>query len=524
MRMAGSAAEGMMLLGDAVSNLAYGMQLRQDEAFLTDFEVQTAKGLTQNLSDLSQSKFTDLVGPDGRKIGAERLDGYFQKLRDESDRVAQGNPRLGAAMKERIGRAQIHGTGALQQIESQKFRDYDRSVLQEAITLDSQAYASAQNDGERGIILARGLGRFASRRGTTLTEQEAVDHAQKWATQTHVDYVTERLKTDPMIASGSPEQAAKMVADMTDPLKYPFLGGQAKNHIIQLFLAARKHEASGAVYDGLYKAFNGDFALMGAYLNDPENRKKTGLNMEDVDYLRGFISRADTDKKQLQTKIHDQTATEIFLNMKSMTPGKIDAAVASGKLDYKTATHFKNELKQVGEGRTEPATYDRFLQAIYSGAQGPEEIRAQLYRTSGLSRADKEKLLNKTEANIEKLDAKNLTRAMAYLKETVMPSQTMITAAKPDEALNYLKAAESMEDAVLSARKLGKPLSSKQVIEKAQEISQTFKMSTREQMDAARNRMAEDAKKMKPVVFIPAKQQQVGPKLLKYNPATGELE
>jgi hypothetical protein len=241
MRIAGSAAEGMMLLGDAVSNLAYGMQLRQDEAFLTDFEVQTAKGLTQNLSDLSQSKFTDLVGADGRKIGAEKLDGYFQKLRDEAERVGQGNPRLGAAMKERIGRAQIHGTGTLQKIESEKFRDYDRAVLMEASALDSQAYASAQNDGERGIVLARGLDRFASRRGSTLTEQESVDHAQKWATQTHVDYVAERLKTDPMIASGSPEQAAKMVADLTNPLKYPFLSPHAKNHIIQLFEATRRH-------------------------------------------------------------------------------------------------------------------------------------------------------------------------------------------------------------------------------------------------------------------------------------------
>ena len=99
-----------------------------------------------------------------------------------------------------------------------------------------------------------------------------------------------------------------------------------------------------------------------------------------------------------------------------------------------------------------------------------------------------------------------------------MPSQTMITAAKPEEALNFLKASEAMEAEVLNARKAGKPLNSQQVIEKAQEISQAYRMSTREQIEAAQKRIREEAKKSV------AKPLQGTPKKLKYNPATGELE
>jgi hypothetical protein len=244
--------------------------------------------------------------------------------------------------------------------------------------------------------------------------------------------------------------------------------------------------------------------------------------MEQTDYLRGFISRAEADKKQQQAVAYDQTARDMFLNFKTLTPTKIDQAVRSGALDYKTAEHFKNELKQTVETKTDPVTYDRVLRDIYSGAKPPEQIRVEILRSGSLSRADKEKFLNKTEAQIEKLDAKNLTRAMSYLKETVMPSQTMITAAKPAEALNYLKAAEAMESEVLNARKNGKPLSSQEVIEKAREISQTFKMSVKEQMDAARRRLVEDTKELKGA--IPKGSPPTGGKRLKYNPVTGKLE
>jgi hypothetical protein len=324
----------------------------------------------------------------------------------------------------------------------------------------------------------------------------------------------------------TPQQRGQFVKDIVDPSKFTSLSITDRrtlwNKAVTTFRGINKEQATSAAYEFLYKTTGGNFALMGEALNDPANRKQLGLDMEQTDYLRGYISRADTDKKQQLAATYDKTAKEIFLNLKNYTPTKIDKEVRNGFLDYKTGEHFKQELKQTAEGKTDPATFDRILQDIYSEERKPEEIRSEIYKTWGLSRVDKERLLTKTEAKIEKMDARNLTRAMTYLKETVKPSETMISAAKPEEALNYLKAAEAMEAAVIDARKAGKPLSSKEVIEKAQEISQAFKMSTQEQMEAARRRIAEDVKKtkaaVKPAPVTPA------PKVLKFNPKTGKLE
>lgn len=328
-------------------------------------------------------------------------------------------------------------------------------------------------------------------------------------------------------ALADPVRAPMMLELLADPNKKTFFFSMLKadkiDEMVKVIESAKKNANETTAYiDATQQWPEPGQAAIGVLT--PDFIKKHNLTIQQSQNIAQSFRAIIAQNEQAQTATFYKTATDIFLNLRSMTSQKIDNIVLAGKLDYKTAEHFKAELRQVGEGRTDPATYDRFLQDIYSDAKGPEAIRMEIYRTGGLSRADKEKLLTKTEAKIEKIDARNLSRAMQYLKETVMPSQTMVTAAKPDEALNYLKATEAMEAAVVEARKAGKPLNSKQVIETAQEISQTFKMSTREQMEAARKRMQEDAKKLKPTAAGPAKQPQTGPKVLKYNPATGNLE
>jgi flagellar hook assembly protein FlgD len=75
----------------------------------------------------------------------------------------------------------------------------------------------------------------------------------------------------------------------------------------------------------------------------------------------------------------------------------------------------------------------------------------------------------------------------------------------------------------MNARKEGKPLTPKQVIEKAQELSQTFRLTTREQIDAATARIkAEAGKTVKPT---PQKAEPAKAKTrLKWNPAKGDFE
>lgn len=307
----------------------------------------------------------------------------------------------------------------------------------------------------------------------------------------------------------------KLYKDRIDPTALKVMQNDVKSSIQQ--------NIRDLAYTSLYKQTGGNFGAMTAALDDPDNMKNLGLTLEDASYVKGFITRVQEAKDKQTKALWDKTATDVFLNLATQTPRKIDQLVGKGELSYQMGEHFKKELKETAKVETDPRTYDRFLQSIYKEDQDPQTLRDQIIRSTSLGREDKERLLTKTQTSIEKDDARNLSRAIQYLKETVKPSETMITAAKPEEALNYMKAAEAMEAAVMNARKEGKPLTPKQVIEKAQELSQTFRLTPREQIDAATARIKAEAEKV--VKPTPQKAEPVKTKTrLKWNPAKGDFE
>jgi len=403
--MVQSAGEGMQILGDAMMRFGGDMALwqrrRENEAYLTDLEVRVSKGATELLSKLHGSKFEDLKPMDGSDRGMESINDFLQRHKEEAGAIAGSNPSLGQAYKALLAKSETMLSQAYAHIYDKKFNEYDLGVLQETLKMKADAYQRAASEEERLAIITGGNEEINKRAGISISPQVAFQEKQKWSESTHKDYVLSKLERYPLVLAGDINKVDQFLAEMLDPATHPYMTQHTTNEIITKAKGLRKEQVTSMAYETLYKMFNGDTTLMGAYLNDPEKRKALGLGMEEADYVRGAISRADTDRKQLQASVYDKTATEMFLNLKALSPRKIDDAVRSGKLDYKLGEHFKQQLKSVGEGSTNSATYDHFLQLIYRGDVPPDQIRAQIFSSRGLSRADKEKFLNRTEANIE---------------------------------------------------------------------------------------------------------------------------
>ena len=506
-------ADSMKDLGAGMARIGHVLQYeaeKQQDADRAVFSARWAADASKNMD----AALTAMENTPYEDIQAGKFT-LLKKLRESLLQDVQAEPdrKLRALKEKSYLHLAVAAEKAVSNLVQKKRVDWGKAGIMQGAESSLIAFSREADPAEQQRIAdEHALKVLAAQQGGILTEQEAQHHLVQYNEKTL------ELRADGMIRGNRFDDAAAFVE-----INRIMLGGKYGELIGKIDRRRAEVAEAGAYADAAARWPDPRQAMVEVL--KPEFLQKHGLTVNQSQNLEQSFSKISAQMERERMATFYETATNIFLNLKTMTPRKIDDAVANGLLDYKTAEHFKTELRRGDEGRTDPATYDRFLQAIYSDAKGPEAIRMEIYRTGGLSRADKEKLLTKTEAKIEKIDARNLTRAMQYLKETVMPSQTMVTAAKPDEALNYLKATEAMEAAVAEARKAGKPLSSKQVIETAHEISQTFKMSTREQMEAARKRMQEDAKKVKPAQqFGPAKQPQAGPRVLKYNPATGMLE
>ncbi len=251
-------------------------------------------------------------------------------------------------------------------------------------------------------------------------------------------------------------------------------------------------------YGNLFEKFSGDFTQMSKYLDDPKNQKELGLTLETASYLKSRISAAQTDKEKADQVEWDKTAKDVFLNLRKMTPGKINNLVADGKLSYKLGEHFKEELNK--ETNTDPMTYYRVYTQVKDAAGDPDallKVRQSIFNTFGLSFNDKKSLLAMTETEQDKHEAALTKRGMDYIQRTVMPSQTMISAAKPIEAAKYLEAAKAFDDAVSKAKQKGEKIDGAFIEKTSKEISQAYTMSVTDQIEAMNKRMKEDQEKRK---------------------------
>lgn len=241
-------------------------------------------------------------------------------------------------------------------------------------------------------------------------------------------------------------------------------------------------------YTELYEKFNGDFTAMNEELSKPGTQKTLGLNVEESFYVKKQISDAQVDKDKSDNIRWNKNATNVFLNLSKTSVGQIDMMVQRGDLSYQLGEHFKTEKKQVlTGGPSDPWAWYRAYTKIKDAAGDPDsmvKVRNEVFSMGGLSFADKKDLVKLTEGQEDKYEAGISKKGMDYIKSVVMPSQTMITAAKPAEAQKFLEAGIAYEKALSDARKKGEKITPEFIEKTSKSIAQTYSMTIYDQMDA----------------------------------------
>lgn len=298
--------QGMQIMGEALMDLGVRRQQFENNAFETDFKVQFAKGATQLASDLTQRKFTDLQGADGTNYGSEQINSFLQKHKDEADRIGQGNPMLSRKMKETIAQGEIHLNGQYSQIHDAKFKDYQRAGSDEFLKLQGESYQSAEGHPERMAVLTDGFNKINDLVSSgALTMEQGVKEKQVWATTTHQQYIKSKLERMPWIAAGTPEQVQKFMADMVDPVLYPFLDQKARNEIVGMFAAVRKAQFETFAYEDAAKTWT-DPKVARVQVLSPEFMRKWNLDVNQAQNLSASFhvigAEQEKAKKDLQEK------------------------------------------------------------------------------------------------------------------------------------------------------------------------------------------------------------------------------
>jgi hypothetical protein len=249
-----------------------------------------------------------------------------------------------------------------------------------------------------------------------------------------------------------------------------------------------KDERITDAYASLYAKYNGNFTAMDEELSKPGSQKSLGLNLEESFYVKAKISAAQLDKEKADNVRWNKNATEVFLNINKTSLGKIEQMVQRGDLSYQLGEHFKQQKKEaLTGGPSDPWTWYRTYIKIKDSAGDPDalvKIRNEIFVTGGLSFSDKKDFVRLAEGQEDKYEAGVTKKGMDYIKSVVMPSQTMITAAKPAEAQKFLEAGMAYEKAVSDARKKGEKITPEFIEKTSKSIAQTYNMTIYDQMDA----------------------------------------
>jgi hypothetical protein len=311
-------------------------------------------------------------------------------------------------------------------------------------------------------------------------------------------YTENYLKT----SLSNPVTAPVLVQRLADPVEkkkiFANLDANKIDEMERLLQSAGKDTIRQNAYSKLYEDYKGNAASIIEALTVPAKQKEYGLTMEDSQYLIGAFSRAGEANEKAKAAAWDKNSTRIFLSLKTMTPGKIDNEVASGNISWQLGERFKSDLKTSKEGATDPSTYFKIYKEIHSAAGDPEGLlkaRQTIFSTGGLSFSDKKAMLTMTESDMDKSESQAIKLGADHIKNLVMPSQTMLTAAKPAEAANYIDAMKTFDQAIITARKKGEKINPETINKIAKETAQTYQMTIYDQMDASKEKMKADKEK-----------------------------
>lgn len=419
-----------------------------------------------------------------------------QKLKEKDEEIGQAYIAKGSnnEVKNYLSRTHMTSqhTGMLQATKMLEEKLFNTSINTTKIKTDDEIRSASQT-GEYGTGLINTTNYIEAQRPYFGANTDSLKTAEVQR------YTENYLK----LSLSNPITAPVLVQRLADPTEkskiFANLDANKIDEVERLLQSAGKDAIRQNAYNKLFEDFGGKFENMSVAIDDPKNMKKYGLTLEDAQYLKGSFARNIAANREAQELEWDKTAKEVFLNLNKYSPSKINRLVADGRLSYQLGDHFKNELKQAGTGgASDPMTYYGLYTEVKSAAGDPEAIRAvrqKIFGTGGLSFSDKKSMLAMTENEEDKHEAQITKSGADYIKNVVMPSQTMLSAAKPKEAENYLDAMKTFNEAIIAAKKRGEKINGETINTIAKEVAATYSMTVYEQMDAARKKMLADKQK-----------------------------
>ncbi len=147
------------------------------------------------------------------------------------------------------------------------------------------------------------------------------------------------------------------------------------------------------------------------------------------------------------------------------------------------------------EIKTDPSEYGRILSMIDRG-EDKKGIQRDIIQSGGLSRADKDSLMNKNLARSGSLDDEYLKKAHDLLKSQFITTG-FLQAVNSDEQIRYMKAVVAFDRVIDAAKKTGKPITGQAILEKAIEVAPAYQKGLMEQAEDMSEKIKKDIERMR---------------------------
>jgi len=375
-------------------------------------------------------------------------EGAFALEKYNEDALKNADPRITEKLSIALGKLKNSNLTHVATWQAEAQQKYDASVRSDIVTNSIKRGATF---GDSPITVQETYDDMIDRLNNTFIGREIPEIVKNKATVSYASGVIQAT-----IASGQVEYAKAYLEKWAGELK----GAQVYDDLSRQMKSVFKDQNNTQAYSDLYEKFNGDLNKMSIYLENPENMKKHGLDLEGASYIKRRISEAITDRHvaEIDTVYNYYGAIEDKMNKaweqgRAMTVDEIvyspeykkleEAAAKGNKSAISQMSKIKNELNKKDRTTTDSIMIDMMDSQKLTTSTVAEIKEEGLKR--GLKRADIEKLLAARQKYLKNPEEANYAR---FKTDAV---KTMLTTAgiKSDEqqklmgsAANFLYAEE----------------------------------------------------------------------------------
>lgn len=252
--------------------------------------------------------------------------------------------------------------------------------------------------------------------------------------------------------------------------QFRYFNGKAE----KLGEAEERENRQSTAYQELYAVTGADPDAMRKALMDPKIIKAFGLETSSVRAVEGMISDLEKTKKAT----YDQTETGYLqqLSAGKLKETQILADLYAGKIDVKGAEHWRKQIIEARDVKTDPVAAVLLLDKILRTQPGVAggATAAEIMRAPGIAYKEKESLLSKF-YEVQKGQTSEAERqAKAYVKSQLV-STGPLGNPLPAEHERLYKAYEAMDRYADAAKQSGKPWGIKEYMDYGKQLSDFYR-------------------------------------------------